>query len=276
MPTLQTNVVTIRDLQSLQLDAQKLQQHHTMMQWLSPTDFPAQQHDIISRRQEGTGQWLLDSLEFKGWLQGADRILFCPGIPGAGKTMMAAIAIDHLGRTAQADVGLAYLFCDYKSQVDQSVCGLLSALLKQLVQSRPDIAAPVTRLYDHHSKRKSRPSLDDMFEALLTICSNHARVHVVVDALDECADQDATRSRFIEKLRELQARTNVRLLFTSRFIPEITEKFQSDPMLEVRASEEDVERFVAGQIPRLPSCIRRDDKLTRTVQSKIVEAVGGM
>jgi hypothetical protein len=273
IPILQTNVVTIRDLQ---LYAQKLQQHHTMMQWLSPTDFPAQQHDIISRRQEGTGQWLLDSLEFKGWLQGADKILFCPGIPGAGKTMMAAIAIDHLGRMAQADVGLAYLFCDYKSQVDQSVGGLLSALLKQLVQSRPDIAAPVTRLYDRHSKQKSRPSLDDMFEALLTICSNHARVHVVVDALDECADQDATRSRLIEKLRELQARTNVRLLFTSRFIPAITEKFQSDPMLEVRASEEDVKRFVAGQIPRLPSCIRRDDKLTRAVQSKIVEAVGGM
>jgi hypothetical protein len=276
IPILQTNVITIRDTQSLQLDAQKLQQHHTMMQWLSPTDFPAQQHDIISRRQEGTGQWLLDSLEFKGWLQGANSILFCFGMPGAGKTMMAAIAIDHLGRMAQADVGLAYLFCNYKSQVGQIVGDLLSALLKQLVQSRPDIAAPVTCLYDHHSMRESRPSLDDIFEALLTICSNYARVHIVVDALDECADQDGTRSQLIQKLRELQARTNVRLLFTSRSIPEITEKFQSDPMLEVRASKEDVKRFVAGQIPRLPSCIRRDDKLISAVQSKIVEAVDGM
>jgi hypothetical protein len=131
-----------------------------MMQWLSLTDFPAQQHDIISRRQEGTGQWLLDSLEFKGWLQGAHQTLFCPGIPGAGKTMMAAIAIDYLGRAARADVGLAYLFCNYKSQVDQSLFSLLSALLKQLVQSQPDVAAPVTRLYDYHSKRQSRPLQD--------------------------------------------------------------------------------------------------------------------
>jgi hypothetical protein len=247
------------------------------MQWLSPTDFPAQQHDIISRRQEGTGQWLLDSPEFKRWLLKADGVLFCPGMPGAGKTMMAAIAIDHLGRQAQVDVGLAYVFCNYKSQVDQSLYGLLSGLLKQLVQSRRDMAALITGLHDHHWKRNSRPSLDEIFSVLQTVCSNHAGVYIIVDALDECTEQDM-RSRLIENLRKLQAKTmtNVRLLFTSRFIHEIMEKFRLDLMLEVRASEEDVKRFVAGQLPRLPSCIRRDDELIRTVQSKIVEAINGM
>jgi hypothetical protein len=257
-------------------DAQSLQHYQAVVEWLSPTDFPAQQHDIISRRQEGTAQWFLDSAEFKEWLQGSKKTLFCPGIPGAGKTMMAAITVEHLCRTAQADVGLAYLFCNYKSQVDQSVYGLLSALLKQLVQSRVDIIAPVTDLYDHHSKQKSRPSLDEIFTALSTICSHYTGVYFVVDALDECSDQDGSRSRLIEKLRDLQAKTNMRLLFTSRFIPEVTEKFQSDPILEVQASEEDVKRFVAGQIPRLPKCIRRDGELALTVQSKIVEAVDGM
>jgi hypothetical protein len=43
------------------------------MEWLSPTDFPAQQRDIIIRRQEGTGQWFVDSPEFKRWLQGSDK-----------------------------------------------------------------------------------------------------------------------------------------------------------------------------------------------------------
>jgi hypothetical protein len=252
------------------------QLHHDIMKWLSPTDFPAQQHDIITRRQEGTGQWFLDSPEFKRWLQGSDKTLFCPGIPGAGKTMMAAIAIDYLGRTSQADVGLAYLFCNYKSQVDQSLFSLISALLKQLVQRRPDAAAPVTHLHDDCSKRQSRPSQDELFTALLTICSNHAGVYIVVDALDECMDQHGTGIRLVEKLRNLQVKTNVRLLFTSRFIPEIMEKFRPGPILEVRASNEDVKRFVAGQIPRLPSCIRRDDELTLAVQSKIGEAVDGM
>ena len=246
------------------------------MQWLSPTDFPAQQHDIISRRQEGTGQWFLDCPQFKEWLQGFNRILFCPGIPGAGKTMIAAIVVEHLGRLAQADVGLAYVFCNYKSQADQSLYNLLSAVLKQLVQSRTDIAAPVTRLYDYHFKQRSKPSLDEISTALSTVCLSHDRVYLVIDALDECTDQDRTRNQLVEKLRELQTRTNVRLLFTSRFIPEITEKFQLSPVLEIRASEKDIKRFVTDQIPYLPSCIGRDDELTRTVQSKIVEAVDGM
>jgi hypothetical protein len=247
------------------------------MQWLSPTDFPAQQHDIVSRREEGTGQWFLDSPQFKRWLQGSDKTLFCPGIPGAGKTMMAAIAIDHLCRKILCDdIGVAYLFCSYKAQSNQSAPTLLAALLKQLVQSRPDIAALVTHLYEHHSKRRSRPSLDEIFRALQSVCSNYTTVYILVDALDECTDRDSTRGRLIDKLRDLQARTAVWLLFTSRFIPEITQKFQSNPILEVRASEEDVRRFVVGQMPRLPNCIQRDEELKHAVQNKIVEAVDSM
>jgi hypothetical protein len=244
-----------------------------MMQWLSPTDFPVQQHDIISRRQEGTGQWFLDSLKFKSWLQGLDKKLFCPGIPGAGKTMIAAIAIDYLSRTTQVDVGLAYLFCNYKSQLDQSVYSLLSALLKQLVQSRPDIAAPVARLYGHHLKQKRRPSLAEIFTALLAVCSNYARVYIVVDALDECIDQDHTQNELVEKLDELQTRTNAQLLFTSRFIPGIIEKFRLNPVLEVRARGEDVTRFIAGQWSRLP---KYDEQLKHTIQDRIVKATDGM
>jgi len=247
------------------------------MQWLSPTDFPAQQHDIISRREEGTGQWFLDTPKFKRWLLGYKKTLFCPGIPGAGKTMIAAIAIDHLyQKTLSDDIGITYLFCNYKVQTDQNASSLLAALLKQLVQSRPDIATPVTRMYEDHSKRRSRPSFDEIFKALQSICSSYTAVYIIVDALDECANRDGARDRLIDKLRELQGRVDVRLLFTSRFISEITQKFELDLTLEVHASEADVRRFVAGQMPRLPNCIRRDDELKRIVQNKIVKAVDGM
>jgi hypothetical protein len=101
-------------------------------------------------------------------------------------------------------------------------------------------------------------------------------VYIVVDALDGCADRDGARDRLIDKLCELQAKTDVLLMCTSRFIPEIMRKFCSSPTLEVRASEEDVRWFVAGQMPRLPNCIRCDGELKRAVQNKIVEAVDGM
>ena len=245
------------------------------MEWLSPTEFQIQQHDIISRRQEGTGEWFIGAPEFKRWLQGSDKTLFCPGIPGAGKTMMAAIAIDHLCKTMQNDdVGVTYLFCSYNAQADQSLSSLFAALLKQLVQSRPDVAAPVTKIYDDNTERKSRPSLDEIFSSLQSVCSNYTAVYIVVDALDEC--EDGARGQLIDKLHELQSRKDVRVLFTSRFIFEITRKFHSEFTLEIRASEEDVKRFVAGQLPRLPRCVRNNEELQRTIQSKIVKAADGM
>jgi len=36
--------------------------------WLSSTDFPAQQSDFIARRQAGTGIWFIDSPKFTTWL----------------------------------------------------------------------------------------------------------------------------------------------------------------------------------------------------------------
>lgn len=274
---LQASTVAIKDATTAIKDTQTLQQHKAIMEWLSPTDFPAQQHDIISRRQEGTAQWFLDSAEFKRWLGGSNKTLFCPGIPGAGKTMMAAIALDHIyGMAERDDIGIACLFCSYKTQANQNVPSLLASLLKQLVQTRADIATPVMHIYKKHSKRRSKPSLDDLTQALSAVCLSYSTTYVVVDALDECPNTDGARGQLIDKMRDLHARRNVHLLFTSRSIPEITQKFHLDPILEVRASEEDVGRYIQGQIHRLPSCIQRDEDLQCVVRDKITEAVDGM
>lgn len=134
----------------------------------------------------------------------------------------------------------------------------------------------VIRLYKSHSIKRTRPSLDEIFTALQSACTKYSRVRIVVDALDECTDQEGARSRLLAKLRELQHGSNIRLMVTSRFIPDIEQEFRSALKLEVRASDEDVWRYVAGQIPRLPKCIQRDDEMKSLVQGKIVKAVDGM
>lgn len=243
--------------------------------WLSPTDFPAQYHDIISRRQDGTAQWFLEIPKFTEWLQGSDKTLFCPGIRGAGKTMMPAVTIDHLYRTSHStNVSIAYVFCSYKAQVDQTVPKLFAALLKQLVQSRLDITAPVIGLYDLHAKRQTKPSLLELMQALVFVCSSYSNVFIVVDALDECSSQARVQQELIDSLRRLQESRIVSLLFTSRSIPTITEKFESNPRLEVRASDKDVKRYVHGQLSRL--CIPVNDQLRQDIECKVAEATDGM
>ncbi|KAF2121350.1 ankyrin repeat domain-containing protein [Lophiotrema nucula] len=237
-------------LDSIQSDQDRIR-YDKLITWLSSLDFPAQQTDIISRRQEGTGRWFLDAPELARWLQEPKGILFCPGIPGAGKTMIAAIAIDHLLKTVQStSIGVAYVYCSYKAQGEQSVASLLAAILKQLVQARPSYAEPVEQLHELHRKSGTKPTADD--------------------------GNDGNRRRFLDLLRSLQADNDMRLMATSRYIPEITDDFREAPTLEVRASDEDVRHFVAGQINRLPNCIRKDAPLQNLVQEKISEAVDGM
>jgi hypothetical protein len=261
-------------VEAIQQD-QDRQRHRLIMDWLSSADFAAQQSDFIARRQEETGLWFLNSPEFTDWVNGTSPTFFCPGIPGAGKTMMAAITVDHLQKSMQTpDVGVAYVYCNYKRQADQTTSSLLAAMLKQLVQDRPSIAKPVTSLYDHHEVQKTRPSVEETLGALQSVLADYSRMYVVIDALDECVHDH--RRELLSKLRELQSKTGLRLMATSRFIPDIIEEFNGMSQLEVRAADADVKRFVVGQTKRLPRCIQRDDTLQELVQNKIVEAVDGM
>ncbi|KAI4087071.1 MAG: hypothetical protein L6R37_008361 [Teloschistes peruensis] len=264
----QSRVDTIRQ-------EQNSAKHHRLLEWVSASDYPLQQSDIIKRRQEGTGQWFLDAPEVARWLKETGTTLFCPGIKGAGKTMIAAIAIDHLLKLAQSSShGVAYVYCNYKAQEEQDVSSLLAAILKQLVQDRLSTVEHIEWLHQKHASKGTKPSLDEIYNTLRDVLSHYPTVHIVIDALDEC--QDGTRHHFLAKLRDLQAGRNVRLIVTARSIPDIEDAFRGALRLKVQASEEDVKRFVAGQIYRLPRCIQRDPALQDLVQEKIIDAVDGM
>ena len=69
-----------------------------ILDWLSPIDYAKLQSDTLRKRQEGTGEWFLKTTAFTKWVEGkqSPNTLFCPGIPGAGKTMIVSIVINHL------------------------------------------------------------------------------------------------------------------------------------------------------------------------------------
>lgn len=191
--------------------------------------------------------------------------------------MLAAIAIDHLSQTqASGDTGVTYIFCNYKSEVGINTSYYLAALLKQLVQSRSTLNEPISTLYEQHTRRGTRPSLQEISAALQAVLKSFSAVYIVIDALDECPNNDGTRNQLLTILRSIQRQTDLRLMVTSRFIPDIEAEFKLIPKLEIRASDADVKRFIRGQIHRLPNCIRRDARLQAVVEEKIAEAVDGM
>ncbi|KAH6714552.1 nucleoside phosphorylase [Leptodontidium sp. MPI-SDFR-AT-0119] len=253
-----------------------LSQDLEILDWLTPINYGPQQSDFINRRQPGTGQWLLDSLDFQKWLETSQQTLFCPGIPGAGKTILTAVTINDLTTRFQNDpsVGIAYLYCNFRRKDEQKAQDLLASLLKQLSQGRSSLPDSVQSLFDKHKEKQTRPSLDEISRTLQSVASIYSRVVIIVDALDECQVSDGCRMTFLTEIFSLQTKTGANLFTTSRPIPEITERFRGSITFEIRAHDEDVRQYLDGRISQ------PGQKLLQTyreeIKTEITKAVDGM
>ncbi len=136
------------------------------------------------------------------------QMLFCPGLPGAGKTTLTAAVIQHLdSRCAhETSVGLAYIYFNFWQWEKQTVDDSFASLLKQFGQRQPSLPAIIRTLYFNYKKKGTRPSLHDITSALHLVMAAYQQVFVIVDAIDECATLAHCRTRFISGLMELQRR----------------------------------------------------------------------
>lgn len=246
--------------------------------WLSPIDYAAQQSDLIRVREAGTGQWLLDSTEYQGWVATTKQSLFCPGIPGAGKTMLMSIVVNDLLDKffTEGPTAICYIYCNSIRSEEQRLDDLLVSLLRQLAQGQDPLSQGIVDLFERYKERRTRPSIEEICKTLYSVAATYTRVFVLVDALDECEVSTGCRSRFISELLNLHDRLGVNLFATSRFIPEITERFTESTTKEIRATTEDIERYLERSLTSLPRSVSTDPDLKIAIKEEIGKAADGM
>ncbi|OCL02067.1 purine and uridine phosphorylase [Glonium stellatum] len=256
---IQREAAAIReDLKPLQDDLQR-KEYNTILDWLTPTVFETQYVDSLNKRHQGTGHWFLHSPQFVAWIKGDIQTLFCPGIPGAGKTVIASIAIEHL-RLAQTDQGtaVAFLYCNYGKKDEQTAEKLFASLLRQLASHLRSTPESLQALYTSCKKKKTRPSLVEIVDMIIYVSSIYSRVFLVVDALDETSD-------------ELQEKTRASIMVTCRPLAILENKFAEDDQLDIRASTTDVESYLDNQLEKLSICTRLRAKEQREILKKLYE-----
>ncbi|KAF3211221.1 hypothetical protein TWF191_010800 [Orbilia oligospora] len=252
-----------------------------ILNWITPIDYGPQHSDYLRRRQPGTGEWLLTSDEYNTWLR-SKYMLFCPGIPGAGKTILTSIIIDNLITRFNSDstVGIAYIYCNFNRSHEQKLDNLLASLLKQLAaQSQSALPDIVKELHKSHFARQTRPSDQDIISTLRSVIKTYSRVFVIVDALDEYPASNG-RAKFLTELFHLHDKYGVNIFATSRFIPEITEIFERGTMpesratVEIRAHDEDVRNYLDGQISQLGDTLLEEYR--EHIKTEIANAARGI
>ncbi|KAJ6528219.1 hypothetical protein DFH09DRAFT_935342, partial [Mycena vulgaris] len=246
-----------------------------IINWLSPINFFPQQADVARSRKSGTGDWLLAHHHFQQWEAGSGGTLWCRGIPGAGKTVLASMVVEYLCAQYQnRDIGVACIYLNHKETHSQTPSNLLAGLWRQLVFGK-SISSLVQQMYQRHSEKQTRPSLDDIHQVLRSAVNDWAKVYIVVDALDEYPEDE----RFILLQRLISMGPTVGLLLTSRPHISLAPPIPCLEAVEIRANEDDVRRYLMEQInvsQRLSKHVEAQPGLQQEIMSSIMAAVDGM
>ena len=244
--------------------------------WLSPFDFNAIQQEILNRCHAGTGKWMLESYEFQQWSSGHNETLWCPGIPGAGKTYLASIVIDYLQRRTSSEGlnAVLCLFCNFNAPANQTAYNFMGALLKQLARVSRTLPRGIKEIYD---KRENVRELDFkvLANAFRTELEKYTKTFIVIDALDEVPESADIRTMLLEELRSCP----VNLLVTSRHDPSIRRQFSEAQHYEIHATDEDIRSYVSGRMAlenRLSRLIRSVPSLEDDIPARIVGSAKGM
>ncbi|KAJ3453633.1 hypothetical protein MRS44_017880 [Fusarium solani] len=235
-------------------------------------------HGFHVERQPGTCQWLLDSVEYHNWVENGSQILYCPGIPGGGKTVVSSIVIHDLEIRFAADttVGLAHIYCNSENQQNQDIRMLLASVLKQLCQRRPAIPDAVKSLHGQHIRLQTKPRIEELSKAIETVSALFQRIYLVVDALDEWKDIEADRSLMLRELLSIQAKTGLNLFATSRPVLDIKKTLHGYTSVEISASRADVALYIDGHKHMLPGFVGETPGLLNKINDTLFEASQGI
>ena len=251
-----------------------------VLNWLSTINYGHRQSEILRMQQPGTGQWFLESSAYKNWRDLPQQTLFCPGIPGAGKTVMTAIVVDDLYNRFFSNqdqmIGIAYIYCNFQDQDDQRIDNMCASLVVQLCRCRSSVPDSVRDLYDKHGLAGTRPSFHELSLSLSAVVALFSRVFIIADALDECQAHDGRVSKFLSEIFELQHMAQVNFFATSRPIPGIEERFNGHSIQEISATEHDLALFLDNHTTRLPAFVLKAPALKLQVKNDIIQAAEGM
>lgn len=254
-----------------------------LLEWLTPINYSATHIDYRSKFQKGTGQWFIDSPEFQAWMQQKQQTLFCTGMPGVGKTILASVAVDHVkesltsstdASSSSSSIGLAYIYCNWQRHHEQRRQNLLASTLKQLLAKAEQVPNTINTLYEKNKSDKSRPTAEELVTAIQSVLTLFSKGFLIIDGLDECRFHEC--SLYVQDMLMIQRESPINILVTSRSIPGIVDLFSETSKLEIFANEADIRLYIEQNITKLHKCVQKNLELQTDIVNGISKAAGGV
>ncbi|TFK21239.1 ankyrin [Coprinopsis marcescibilis] len=245
-----------------------------VIEWISEINYQDVQDDNLSKRAGDTGDWVFNLPVFQEWESSDGGMLWGTGMPGAGKTVLAAIIVKHLRARAKANkrILVAFAYCRYTDPLPVRV--VLCALIRQILEDYPFTVIFVKPMYDEHRMKKTRPSQFELLNVLREIVTSGLfdQKFFSVDGLDEATSE--TQFDILDCLSELP----VNFLVTSRPLPLLKEVVPEAKFIDIIVQDSDIERLIVERIRRMKTLgklLHRDGWMQRVLNT-VIEKSSGM
>ena len=258
------------------------QERRNILDWIQPYG-PHQNHETSLRlRHPGTGLWLIEGEEFKSWLTYPRAKLFCYGIPGAGKTVLASSIFQEVIGHSCASMGVAFFYCDYKNAATQDPRNILGSLGCQLALQDEQNFERLRTFYENRNPANRPPidvSMEDLRDMVVEMASNFNEAMIIVDGLDECGTQMNLVTRLLSGLICSGEAGNIKTLFLSRDEQDIREALEGYHQVSIAAKSSDLRLFVRAEIEirtRNRDLRIKDESLKEDIMERLAEGAEGM
>lgn len=207
--------------------------------WLQPTAYDiagGEYRKHLASRAPGTGAWLTASATYQQWLHGAEHgLLWIRGIPGSGKSVVAASLVDELSR---ASPGCPVLFFFFRQIIDANHApeALLRDWLDQLLRYSPPLQQKLAEYVEEKTPLDSL-SMEDLWKDLRSaMACLPGKVFCVGDALDEMGRGHDDFLKVLGAMGQWRP-DKVKFLITSRPVPAVETPLRKVSCLRLRLVE---------------------------------------
>ncbi|KAF7974428.1 hypothetical protein HWV62_12148 [Athelia sp. TMB] len=243
--------------------------------WMAAPDTSLNYKAAREKHQRGTGSWLVHGSIFEEWKAHPDSVLWLHGGPGCGKTIICSSAIENVKKSCRNKslVGYAYFFFDGTSA--QSKLATHESLIRSLIMQFSDrldgIHPALADLYDLEDKGRHQPLISSLEDTLLEIIKTFTSAYIIIDALDECAEQRKLLT-WIQYITS-QTSSNLHLLVTSRLEPDIKNCLCALSTIEEMAvadkqASSDIRHYINARLSEIDGWTEHQKELVRVALSR--------
>ncbi|KAH6902485.1 hypothetical protein BKA70DRAFT_672903 [Coprinopsis sp. MPI-PUGE-AT-0042] len=156
-----------------------------VLDWISAVNFRGMLDESLARQTSGTGSRLTKGTQFGRWISGGPWILWAKGMPGAGKTVLASIAIENIReRFSASSDELLLCFAYFRYTNPLSVRDVLAALVRQILECHHGLLPLLQRPYTRHRFQQTRPTVDELIAVLSNLRGQFKVGFCILDGLD--------------------------------------------------------------------------------------------